>query len=138
MPSLRSRTEDIPMLAQTFLRAIARDLGHPQIRLTGDAIEALQRYSWPGNVRELRNVIERAVLLTPSAELTAADLRFDHGSWPARGAAPAMTLAEVESQHIQHVLELEGGHVERAAAKLGIPRSSLYQKLKKLAVSPVV
>src|SRR5207249_3206562 len=80
MPPLRNRIEDIPMLAETFLRTIARDLGHPQVRLTAEAMESLQRYSWPGNVRELRNVIERAVLLTSATELTAAHLRFDDSS----------------------------------------------------------
>ena len=133
MPPLRKRVEDIPVLAETFLRAIARDLGHPMVRLTDRAMEALQRYPWPGNVRELRNVIERAVLLTSSTELLPEHLRFDEGA----SKAPAMdtsgmTLADLERQHIKTIMELEGGHVERAAARLGIPRSSLYQKLKKM------
>src|SRR5438552_866414 len=130
MPPLRQRTADIPMLAETFLRAIARDLGHPQVRLTDGAVTALQRYSWPGNVRELRNVIERAVLLTSSTELSTTHLRFDDG--PSVNDPASMTLAQVEREHIRRVMELENGHVERAAARLGIPRSSLYQKLKKL------
>jgi DNA-binding NtrC family response regulator len=136
IPPLRSRTEDIPMLAETFLRAIARDLGHPQVRLTDAAMAALQRYSWPGNVRELRNVIERAVLLTSSTELTPAHLRFDEGP-PAKSDVTSMTLADMERDHIRRVMELEKGHVQRAAARLGIPRSSLYQKLKKLDLKPV-
>ena len=136
MPPLRKRTEDIPVLAESFLRAIARDLGHPQVRLTDAAMHALQRYAWPGNVRELRNVIERAVLLTSATELSTEHLRFDEGSVSPRLDPATMTLADCEREHIRLVMELEGGHVERAAARLGIPRSSLYQKLKKLASAP--
>jgi DNA-binding NtrC family response regulator len=136
MPPLRKRTEDIPVLAESFLRAIARDLGHPQVRLTDAAMHALQRYAWPGNVRELRNVIERAVLLTSATELSTEHLRFDERSMSPRLDPATMTLADCERQHIRLVMELEDGHVERAAARLGIPRSSLYQKLKKLAPKP--
>jgi DNA-binding NtrC family response regulator len=133
MPPLRKRTEDIPVLAESFLRAIARDLGHPQVRLTDAAMQALQRHAWPGNVRELRNVIERAVLLTSATELSTEHLRFDERSTSPRRDPATMTLADCEREHIRLVMELEDGHVERAAARLGIPRSSLYQKLKKLA-----
>ena len=85
MPPLRKRVEDIPVLAETFLRAIVRDLGHPQVRLTDGAMLALQRYSWPGNVRELRNVIARR-----AAHLR--DRAVDREPWIRRGAANAPAI----------------------------------------------
>jgi len=131
VPPLRERLEDIPILAEVFLRGLAREVGRPGMLLTRDAVAALQRYHWPGNVRELRNVIERAVLLHDGVGITAQALHFDvDGEQPARSGV--MTLAEVEKAHILDVLERENGHVERAAERLGIPRSSLYQKLKKI------
>src|SRR5215212_4521588 len=130
VPPLRARKEDIPALAETFLRNLAQDLGRPDVRLAQESIRALQRYAWPGNVRELRNVIERALLLTDAVEIAPSHLRFEDGI-TAPAAAAAETLADVERAHIERILALEGGHVERAATRLGIPRSSLYQRLKK-------
>jgi DNA-binding NtrC family response regulator len=130
VPPLRERKEDIPALAETFLRNLAQDLGRPDVRLAQESVRALQRYAWPGNVRELRNVIERALLLTDAVEIAPSHLRFEEGI-TAPGAAAAETLADVERAHIERILALEGGHVERAATRLGIPRSSLYQRLKK-------
>ena len=95
-------------------------------------MDALQSYSWPGNVRELRNVIERAVLLSEQKTLGLKDLHFD-GRAGARAnyANSNLTLSEVERQHIEQVLGEEKGSVERAAKRLGVPRSSLYEKLKR-------
>lgn len=132
MPPLRERREDIPDLANHLVVAIGRDLGKPASRLSDSTLETLQRYAWPGNIRELRNVIERALLLTDTPEVTPDALRFDEAS----GADPlAATLADVERAHILRVLEAEGGHVERAATRLGIARSSLYQKLRDYGVA---
>jgi transcriptional regulator with PAS, ATPase and Fis domain len=98
-------------------------------------MRAMIAYSWPGNVRELRNVIERALLLSGHADrLSAADLRFDAGDSSDReGADPdrVLTLEEVERRHVERVVELEQGAIDRAAARLGISRSTLYQKLKR-------
>ncbi|HEU4521565.1 MAG TPA: helix-turn-helix domain-containing protein, partial [Thermoanaerobaculia bacterium] len=93
----------------------------------------LQRYDWPGNIRELRNVLERAMLLADSAELTTDVLRFDAIRTDAAGSDD-MTLASLERAHVLRVLEGAGGHVERAAVRLGIARSSLYQKLRDYGV----
>ena len=129
VPPLRERKEDIPALAEMFLHNLAVDLGRADVRLAPASMHALQRYSWPGNVRELRNVIERALLLTDAVEIAPAHLRFEDGVTAAPAAAE--TLADIERAHIERILAMEGGHVERAAARLGIPRSSLYQRLKK-------
>jgi transcriptional regulator of acetoin/glycerol metabolism len=99
-------------------------------------VKALQSYSWPGNVRELRNVIERAVLLSDQKQIGLKDLHFDgHTNVGAPFLDTRLTLVEMEKQHIERVLLEEKGRVERAAKRLGIPRSSLYQKIKKHQIS---
>jgi DNA-binding NtrC family response regulator len=132
VPPLRERVEDIPPIVAHVCEGLAADLGRGPIRLSAAAMEALCAHPWPGNVRELRNVLERAVLLSGAPSIDASDLRFD----VPRGllgpeADSSLTLVEVERRHIARVLAEEKGHVERAARRLGVPRSSLYQKLKK-------
>src|SRR4026207_2173777 len=135
-PSLRDRIEDIPTLAQYLLDKIAADLGRGELSLDQGCMQALQAYSWPGNIRELRNVIERAVLLREQKHITLNDLHFDgHTQLSAPFPDTNLTLREIEKQHIERVLQEEGGRVEKAAKRLGIPRSSLYQKIKKHHIS---
>ena len=131
-PSLRDRIEDIPTLAQYLLDKVSADLGRGELSLDQGCIQALQAYSWPGNIRELRNVIERAVLLSDQKHITLNDLHFDgHLQVGAPFLDSRLTLVELEKQHIERVLQEEKGRVEKAAKRLGIPRSSLYQKIKK-------
>lgn len=135
MPALRDRKEDIIPLAREILQTLAVDLGRNPV-LSHDAEGALLRYDWPGNIRELRNVLERAVLLNRAEVLLPSDLRFEAAvaGYPLESSASALTLADLERRHIEQVLASETGHVERAAAKLGIPRSSLYDKLKRYSM----
>jgi len=131
-PALRERVEDIPTMAQYLLDKLSADLGRGEIILDDGCMKALQGYSWPGNVRELRNVIERAVLLSGQKTISLKDLHFDgHSSVGAPFLDSRLTLLELERQHIERVLQEEQGRVEKAAKRLGIPRSSLYQKIKK-------
>lgn len=131
-PALRERVEDIPELARYLLNKLAVDLGRGEIDLTVDCVQALQSYSWPGNVRELRNVIERAVLLSDQKSISLSDLHFDgHTNVGTTVLDSRLTLLELEKQHIERVLQEERGRVENAAKRLGVPRSSLYQKIKK-------
>ena len=135
-PSLRDRIDDIPTLAQYMLDKVAADLGRGELHLDQGCIQALQAYSWPGNIRELRNVIERAVLLSDQKHITLNDLHFDgHTQVGAPFLDSRLTLLELEKQHIERVLQEEHGRVEIAAKRLGIPRSSLYQKIKKFQIS---
>jgi DNA-binding NtrC family response regulator len=130
-PALRERTEDIPVLSTNILATLSSDLGNVDFELTSAALRALQSYSWPGNIRELRNVLERAVLIKGSKIITDKDLHFDvrvESEMIENGALK--TLDEMERLYIQQVLQHEGGRVESAARRLGIPRSSLYHKLK--------
>ena len=131
VPALRERGDDIAMLANMLLAKFATDLGHSGLKLAGDAVQAMQDYEWPGNIRELRNVLERAVLLCEKNIISRRDLRFDAISTPevSRGDSN-LTLEEVERQHIERILREEQGKVEHPAKRLGIPRSSLYQKIK--------
>jgi DNA-binding NtrC family response regulator len=135
VPPLRERVEDIPVIAEHVLRAIATDLGRPEACLEPDAMHLLCSYSWPGNVRELRNVLERTLLLSEGSTLRGNDLRFETAFVETPPVPADMTLRDLERFHIQRVLEKEGWHVGRAAQKLAIPRSSLYAKIKEYGIS---
>jgi DNA-binding NtrC family response regulator len=133
VPPLRERAEDIPMLARHMLQEFGAELGRGKVELSEEAEHTLQAYRWPGNIRELRNVLERALLLTEGNVLRPPALLFDAPP-PEAGGGDDLTLSEVEQRHIERLLREERGHVVRAAARLGIPRSSLYQKIKKYGI----
>jgi DNA-binding NtrC family response regulator len=142
IPPLRERQEDLSLIAQTLLEKIAANLKHAQIQLADDALAALKRYSWPGNIRELRNVLERAALLSEDGTIRAGHLHFEFAeSAPSPAAAIAgvdntnLSLSEVERLYIQRIVQEEGGRIERAAQRLGVPRSSLYKKIKAMGIS---
>jgi DNA-binding NtrC family response regulator len=132
IPPLRERIEDVPVLAEHFLKRIASDLGRPPAALSAGAVARLKAHTWPGNIRELRNVLERATLLCPGSLLGTADLGFD---FEVRAVLPeeseGLTLLEAERRLITRALEQERGQVARAAERLGISRSSLYQRIQK-------
>ncbi len=130
LPPLRHRKEDIPDLVQQLVQQLAREIRRPAPRVEADALEALVAHSWPGNIRELRNVLERAMLMATSPVLRPPDFRLNASVRRPSPSSNAGTLKEVEWLHIQRVLAEEEGSVGRAAKRLGIPRSSLYQKLK--------
>ncbi len=135
VPALRERREDIVPLARMLLARLVADLGRGEHDLAPEAERALEEYLWPGNIRELRNVLERAVLLADRGQLRRGDLRFE----PAAAESDSelyLTLEEVERRHIERVLRLESGSVVRAAERLAVPRSSLYEKLKRYAIRP--
>ena len=132
IPPLRTRGEDIPLLARVLVDQLSNDLARPALRLSDEAAAALREYAWPGNVRELRNVLERAAILCTGDVLGRQDLRFDvdaAGSARDTTAVTGLTLEQVERGHIEAVLRDTGGNVPEAAQKLGVPRSSLYQKI---------
>lgn len=130
VPPLRDRGEDIVILARSLLAGIAADLGRPRVDMTGDAEQALLGYDWPGNVRELRNVLERAMLLSDGRTIGGRDFRFEAPAARPGQEESQRTLQEVERAYIEQILREEDGKVEPAARRLGIPRSTLYQKLK--------
>lgn len=136
LPPLRERSEDILLLAQHFLNRYAAKYGCPVYRLTAEQEAGLLNYHWPGNVRELKNVIERAVILS-----AGRDLELD---LPGMGKPPSMgltadspTLDELQRRYIRQVLEKTGGRMSGpggAAGILGMKRSSLYNRMKKLGL----
>jgi two-component system response regulator AtoC len=135
LPPLRQRQEDIPLLANHFLRKYS-EVNHKLIsHITQEAMELLSAYHWPGNVRELDHTIERAVTLTMNNALLPADLppRLQQQTdVPHLGPTPPLlTLEELEKQHIQAVLRATEGNKKRAAQILGINRRSLYRMAKR-------
>jgi DNA-binding NtrC family response regulator len=135
-PALRDRLEDIPMLAEWFLQSFSRDFGGREYRISPSATRALQSYPWPGNIRELRNVLERAVLLCEDRQVMEKDLHFERAALAENAIGEAdTTLEEMERQHIQNVLVNEGWQVDAAARRLNVPRSSLYQKIKRFGLT---
>jgi DNA-binding NtrC family response regulator len=131
VPPLRERFEDIPILARGFLARFAAEMGRGGVSLADDGLAALQQYRWPGNIRELRNVLERAVLVSEGDVIRRQDLRFALAQGAPAPAEGGGTLEDLERRGIEKALEAEAGHVDRAARRLGVPRSSLYKKIKK-------
>jgi DNA-binding NtrC family response regulator len=135
LPPLRSRGDDIPMLADHFLQRYAESRGKTPPRLEPETLEALQRYDWPGNVRELENALERAAILSSSAtEIGVAALPASVTT-PRAQPLVSDTLPEnpqleiIERAYIHWVLQAEGGNKTRTAEVLGIDPSTLYRKL---------
>jgi DNA-binding NtrC family response regulator len=130
VPPLRDRREDIPLLADHFLRQHATRYRKNITRFEAAALRALTEHPWPGNVRELDHAIERAVLMAQGTEIKAADL----GLKPAGEAATRlddMSLEEVEAFLIKKALARYDGNVSRAADALGLSRSALYRRLQR-------
>ena len=139
LPPLRERPDDIPRLVRHFTQRFARRMGRRIETIPSAVMDALVRYPWPGNVRELQNVIERAVILSPgpSLQVPPGDLQPAAAEAPAPAAA-AVTLADAEREHILGALRETGwvlGGPKGAAARLGMKRSTLYKKMKKLGIS---
>jgi DNA-binding NtrC family response regulator len=131
IPPLRERVEDIPILSAHILGELTPESGTRDLELGRAVLRALQGYSWPGNLRELRNVLERVVLVTGKDASEDQDSRLDlQIEQYLSGIGHFRTLEEMERNYIQQVLRKEHGRVQSAAKKLGIPRSSLYHKLK--------
>jgi DNA-binding NtrC family response regulator len=133
IPPLRERKEDVPELADAFLRKYAVKLAKPVPRLAPAALKALEAYSWPGNVRELENVLERAVILAERDTIGPKELSLAPDEAGGETAAPR-TLEELEKEHIQRVLRESDGNQTKASQVLGIDRKTLYHKLKRYGI----
>ncbi len=146
LPPLRERAEDIPLLVEHFVEKFARQQGKVIERIPGEVMDALKRHDWPGNVRELQNVIERAVIMTAGPELsrqTAVHVKPEGELAPASTnvvaePAPIKTLADAERAHIMATLQETNwviGGPRGAAAKLGLPRTTLISRMQRLGIS---
>jgi two-component system response regulator HydG len=133
---LHERRNDIPLLARHFLRRFAAEQGKEIEKLSPEAMRVLLDYSWPGNVRELENTIEHATVLTKGRRIEASDLpAFLHSATSTGYAGKPPTLIDHERKLLQEVLDECGWNKKQAAKRLGISRSTLYDKLKKYQIT---
>ena len=130
LPPLRDRREDIPLLANYFLKNQAERYRKPAASFEPDAMQALLEHPWPGNVRELQHVIERTVLMSRGPSIAVDDLGLRARS-DAGGQLEEMKLDEAERYLIQRALNRYGGNVSQAAEALGLSRSALYRRLQR-------
>jgi formate hydrogenlyase transcriptional activator len=136
IPPLRQRIEDIPLLAEHFLREYCRRMDKQIFTIPESTMQRLKRHPWPGNVRELQNFIERAVILTTGSTLHAPleDLKIPADAPP----EPVVTLRQAESSHILKILRETNwvlGGPRGAAIRLGLKRTTLVSKMRKLGLT---
>ena len=137
VPALRQRTDDIPRLVRHFTALYAQRMNKRIDVIPADTMDELTRYPWPGNIRELQNFIERAVILSPQSTLRAPTSELEPLQPHKASNAPMNGLAEVERDHILRALEASNwviGGQSGAAARLGMKRTSLAYRMKKLRI----
>ncbi len=137
LPSLRERKEDIPLLVRHFVQKYSRQMGKLIDEIPDRVMEILRSHHWPGNIRELQNFIERSVIMTRGNVLSPriSELKL---LMQETASAPPQTLSEAERAHILGILKetnwVVGGH-DGAAARLGLPRTTLISRMQKLGIS---
>ncbi len=142
VPSLRERPEDIPLLVEHFARKLGIETGRSGRAFSPGALDRLRQYPFPGNVRELRNVVERLLIMTRAARIGPEEVSTilpapgppasEPEGAPADGERLADAVRDFERSQIEAALHAEGGSMTRAAARLGLERSHLYKKMRKL------
>jgi transcriptional regulator with PAS, ATPase and Fis domain len=129
VPPLRDRVDDIPILANYFLRIHGERYGKDGLKISTHALEKLANHNWPGNVRELQHSLEKAVIMSDSAVLKPSDFVFTSTS---RNVIHyEMTLEEMEKRMIIDSLKKYSNNMSIISGKLGITRQTLYNKMKK-------
>jgi DNA-binding NtrC family response regulator len=131
VPPLRERGNDIPVLADFFLKKYASKYNKPGLKINQQAQDKLVKYSWPGNIRELQHTIEKAVILSEGNILKAEDF-FMRPVISGRANESDLTLEEMERRMINQAIDRNNGNLSAAAEQLGITRQTLYNKIKKL------
>ncbi len=134
LPSLRERTEDIPALINYFLARFAERENKLPVRVSKAALQLLQKNIWKGNIRELKNVMERAAILADGSEILPEHLPYEIQQQN-KVNPPEFSLASVEKQHIQKILQYTGGNKTNAARMLGIGLATLYRKIEEFSIS---
>jgi transcriptional regulator with GAF, ATPase, and Fis domain len=147
LPPLRERRGDVPLLVRALLPRLAASLGVAPCELAGAVLSRLASRSWPGNVRELMNVLERLLIRGAGRRVDLADLDgiFDSEPWPLpdAGSAPQLGFADRDAgsrpapapERIAAVLRANGGNIARAARELGMPRTTLRHRLRRLGLA---
>ncbi|MET0638342.1 MAG: sigma-54 dependent transcriptional regulator [Chitinophagaceae bacterium] len=128
LPALRERPQDLPALAQTFLRLFEERYHRERMTISTAVMELFQRYEWKGNIRELKNVMERAVILAESGTIEPVNLPFELQA-PSDKNSSALSLAEIERKHITAILRFTNGNKAKAARILEIGVATLYRKM---------
>jgi two-component system, NtrC family, response regulator HydG len=132
LPPLRDRMEDIPLLAEHFIKMYSNKYRKPVKTLAANTIKRLQKYKWPGNIRELQHAIERAIIMSDGNTLSPEDFFFLNQAPEANDeAANLFNLDDVEKHTIQKAINKHSGNISKAAKELGLTRASLYRRLEK-------
>ena len=134
VPPLRDRVEDIPHLIEHFTGKYARQLNKPIETIRPGVMEALTQYTWPGNIRELQNFVERAVILSSGAALDPPLSELMHLKQEISATEP-ITMKDAERAHILRTLQKTNGQLAGAALLLGIPRSTLFYRIRRLGIA---
>ncbi|HLP72392.1 MAG TPA: sigma-54 dependent transcriptional regulator [Bacteroidales bacterium] len=127
VPPLRERVEDIPLLADYFIKKYCSSMNRQPVSIESAALKRLETYSFPGNVRELENMIERAIVVGNGKKITIQDLPVES----AHSVNVPESLDDLEKNHITHILEKYGWNISRAAKALKVDRVTLYNKISK-------
>nr|NJM04515.1 sigma-54-dependent Fis family transcriptional regulator [Desulfobacula sp.] len=135
MPPLRERKEDIPLLAEHFLKKFTQEVNRGVERISRDAMDELMLHEWPGNVRELSNAVERAVVVCRTRTITPLDLPIG-ASREEEPKTRYVSLDDVEREHILTILNQTGWNISKSSAVLGIDRSTLYNKIHRYGLKP--
>lgn len=135
LPALRDRVQDIPALINFFLDRFTEKENKRRVHPGKEALDLLQQYSWRGNIRELKNVLERAVILVDGSEILPEHLPYEIQKQNST-ALQELSLAAVEKQHIQKILQHTNGNKAKAARLLEIGLATLYRKMEEYAISP--
>jgi two-component system response regulator HydG len=131
IPPLRERPDDIPLLAESFLRRYAFKYRKEKLQLPGYVLRKLQKFEWPGNVRELQHAIERAVIMSDGKNLKSSDFQFLTGTETDDKSIDDYNLENLEKWAVKSCLKKHGGNISNAALELGLTRGALYRRLEK-------
>jgi DNA-binding NtrC family response regulator len=141
VPALRECADDIVPLSRQFLDQLSANLRRPRASLSPEAEAALRAHTWPGNARELKNCLERALILGDGGLVLAGDVQLEGMSMPPSSTSqprmsgvPQRSLESVEIEHIRTVLADVGGRVDAAAVELQMPRSTLYERIRRYGI----
>jgi len=133
VPPLRERKEDIPLLAEAFIRKYCLEMNREESKIAPSAMKPLMEYDWPGNVRELENIIERALVIGRGKEIVADDLPFSAKQTKPENLPKSLKI--LEQMHIERILNECDWNISRAARELDIDRQTLYNKIQKYSMS---
>lgn len=140
IPALRERAEDIPFLAEKFIKLYSADAGCELKSFAKEAMEVMKNYLWPGNIRELKNLVERLVIMTPGSKIKKSDLPLYIADIGKKGKDFAAlgdlkdAKAAFEEEFIRSKLEENGGNVTKTAEAIGLERTNLHRKIKSYGI----